>query len=321
MAEPSDRRFVVGYALLPEKQQSFIRPSLVAIARDRGIDLVPIDPLQPLFEQGPFDCLIHKLQGYEWRLELINFSAKYPGVPVVDKPLYNIERLHHRITMLQVVSELDVPHGTETFGVPKHMLVYNPNSEAFSGIIPLRFPIIAKPLLSDGSAKSRTMSLILGPASMRGLKPPVVLQEFVNHGRVVFKVYVVGNYVRCVKRKSLPDLSPEQPDCVLPITFSHHNPEDVVEYSEHLEAAELPPLSFLEKIAMGLRKATGLRLFDFNMIRDANARNHYFIIDINYFPDYSKIPGYEEFVADFLLDMVREKVDTPDVTSSFFPIF
>ncbi|KAG5562281.1 hypothetical protein RHGRI_005119 [Rhododendron griersonianum] len=35
------------------------------------------------------------------------------------------------------------------------------------------------------------------------LKPPIVLQEFVNHGGVIFKVYVVGNYVKCVKRNSL----------------------------------------------------------------------------------------------------------------------
>ncbi|KAG6528106.1 hypothetical protein ZIOFF_010255 [Zingiber officinale] len=78
-------------------------------------------------------------------------------------------------------------------------------------------------------------------------------------------------------------------------------------FSEHLEAAELPPSSFLKNIAMGLRQATGLPLFNFDMIRDANARSHHFIVDINYFPGYPKLPDYEQFMTNFFLDMVYKK--------------
>ncbi|KAE9452415.1 hypothetical protein C3L33_15684, partial [Rhododendron williamsianum] len=48
------------------------------------------------------------------------------------------------------------------------------------------------------------MSLVFNREGLSKLKPPIVLQEFVNHGGVIFKVYVVGNYVKCVKRNSLP---------------------------------------------------------------------------------------------------------------------
>ncbi|KAJ0642253.1 putative inositol-pentakisphosphate 2-kinase [Helianthus annuus] len=56
------------------------------------------------------------------------------------------------------------------------------------------------------------MSLVLNHAGLtKGLKldPPMVLQQFVNHGGVIFKVYVAGEYVKCVKRSSLPDVSSE----------------------------------------------------------------------------------------------------------------
>ena len=44
---------------------------------------------------------------------------------------------------------------------------------------------------------------------LRKLRPPLVLQEFVNHGGVIFKVYIVGDHVTCIKRRSLPDVSKE----------------------------------------------------------------------------------------------------------------
>ncbi|KAI8557544.1 hypothetical protein RHMOL_Rhmol04G0018800 [Rhododendron molle] len=58
--------------------------------------------------------------------------------------------------------------------------------------------------VADGSVKSHKMSLVFHREGLSKLKPPIVLQEFVNHGGVIFKVYVVGDYVKCVKRDSLP---------------------------------------------------------------------------------------------------------------------
>ena len=40
------------------------------------------------------------------------------------------------------------------------------------------------------------------------------MQEFVNHGGVVFKVYVVGEHVKCMKRRSLKDKC-EEGNCVV----------------------------------------------------------------------------------------------------------
>ncbi|WOK98681.1 hypothetical protein Cni_G07393 [Canna indica] len=311
MAEHS-RRFAVGYALAPKKQQSFIQASLVELARERGIDLVPIDTTLPLANQGPFDCVLHKLYGEEWKAQLEDFVDKNPGVSIVDPPLA-IERLHNRISMLQVVSELEIPQERETFGIPSQVVIYDSGALSNSGVVgALRFPVIAKPLVADGSAKSHKMALVFQRDGLLKLKPPLVLQEFVNHGGVIFKVYVVGDYVQCVKRKSLPDVSEEKLECSEgSMTFSQVSnltAQDSLEseYSVHLEEAEMPPLSFITDIARGLKRAMGLHLFNFDVIRDVKAGNRYLVIDINYFPGYAKMPFYEKALTDFFWDIVHE---------------
>lgn len=42
---------------------------------------------------------------------------------------------------------------------------------------------VAKPLVADGSDKSHAMSLAYDTNCLRELDPPLVLQEFVNHGK------------------------------------------------------------------------------------------------------------------------------------------
>ncbi|KAL5224012.1 hypothetical protein ABZP36_010651 [Zizania latifolia] len=310
------RRYLIGYALAPKKQQSFIQPSLLSRAAARGIDLVPVDPSRRLPDQGPFHLLIHKLYGDDWRTQLDSFSALHPSVPVVDPP-HAIDRLHNRISMLQVVSELDVPlHGDHTFGIPSQVVVYDAAALADSGLLAaLRFPIIAKPLVADGTAKSHKMSLVYHREGLHKLRPPLVLQEFVNHGGVIFKVYVVGGHVTCVKRRSLPDVSKEILEDTTAegsVSFSQVSnlptERTAKEYYEdmRLEDAIMPPTAFINELAGGLRRALGLQLFNFDMIRDVRAGDRYLVIDINYFPGYAKMPGYETVLTDFFCEMVHD---------------
>ncbi|CAD6204605.1 unnamed protein product [Miscanthus lutarioriparius] len=318
-AEPSSGvthppRYAIAYALAPKKQQSFIQPSLVAQAAARGMDLVPVDASRPLAEQGPFHLLIHKLYGDDWRAQLVAFAARHPAVPVVDPP-HAIDRLHNRISMLQVVSELD--HAADqdgTFGIPSQVVVYDAAALADSGLLAaLRFPLIAKPLVADGTAKSHKMSLVYHREGLAKLRPPLVLQEFVNHGGVIFKVYVVGGHVTCVKRRSLPDVSPEDDASAQgSVSFSQVSnlptERTAEEYygEKSLEDAVMPPAAFINQIAGGLRRALGLQLFNFDMIRDVRAGDRYLVIDINYFPGYAKMPGYETVLTDFFWEMVQK---------------
>uniref|UniRef100_A0A0A9GNG7 inositol-1,3,4-trisphosphate 5/6-kinase n=1 Tax=Arundo donax TaxID=35708 RepID=A0A0A9GNG7_ARUDO len=73
-----------------------------------------------------------------------------------------------------------------------------------------------------------------------------------------------------------------------------------------LEDAVMPPAAFVNQIAGGLRRALGLQLFNFDMIRDVRAGDRYLVIDINYFPGYAKMPGYETVLTDFFWEMVHK---------------
>ncbi|GFZ17129.1 inositol 1,3,4-trisphosphate 5/6-kinase family protein [Actinidia rufa] len=315
MAEPT-RRFAVGYALAPKKQQSFIQDSLVNLARERGIDLVRIDVEKPLVEQGPFDCVLHKVSGEDWTKQLKEYSAKNPTALVIDSP-EAIERLHNRISMLEVVNELEIEAETESFGIPKQIVIYESEKllDPSSWGEGVKFPVIAKPLVADGSAKSHKMSLVFNREGLKKLKPPIVLQEFVNHGGVIFKVYVVGDYVKCVKRKSLPDVSEEKLRSLEGLlsfsqvsNVSTHERDDGKYYKlMDLEDAEMPPESLITDIAHGLRRATELHLFNFDVIRDTRIGNRYLVIDINYFPGYAKMPSYETVLTDFFWDVLDKK--------------
>ncbi|KAI3693782.1 hypothetical protein L1987_76734 [Smallanthus sonchifolius] len=318
MAEVTTTRFRVGYALLLKKQRSFIQRSLVNSARERGIDLIRIDTDKPLADQGPFDCVLHKLNCEEWRKQLKDYSIRNPSSVVIDSP-DAIRRLHNRISMLEVVLEIEAAElkagDSASFGTPKQTVVYELDKlkDPTCWSVGLKFPVIAKPLVADGSIKSHKMSLIFSREGLEQLKPPTVLQEFVNHGGVIFKVYVVGEYVKCVRRKSLADISDEKLGslhgsfsfCQVSNMSSHVKNDET--YYKVLEDAELPPMHLITNIARGLRRAMKLHLFNFDVIRDTRVWNRYLVIDINYFPGYAKMPGYESVLTDFFWDVLTKE--------------
>ncbi|KAL3524542.1 hypothetical protein ACH5RR_017376 [Cinchona calisaya] len=303
-------RYRIGYALSPKKVESFIKPSLLNLAHQRRIDLIPIDPCKPLIQQGPFDCVLHKLSGHQWDQQLRLYSSLNPTVPIIDPP-DAIRRLHNRASMLQVVSDLQIPHQSDehllTFGIPHQIFVQD--SQLLSDGDPttlsgLEFPVIAKPLVADGTANSHQMSLVFNQEGLKGLEAPLVLQEFVNHGGVVFKVYVAGVHVQCVKRRSLPDISDS--DDVGGYNLMTFSQISNLKDDKKDSYIEMPPVSFLTDLAQALRNALSLHLFNFDVIRDSRSGNHrYLVIDINYFPGYAKIPSYETLLTDFFLDIIH----------------
>ncbi|CAI9775115.1 unnamed protein product [Fraxinus pennsylvanica] len=313
MAEETVTRYRIGYALEPQKVHTVIQSSLIIHAKNRGIDLVQIDLSKPLIDQAPYHCIIHKLYGPEWCRQLQEFSSRNPDVIVVD-PLDSIDRLHNRISMLQVVNELKICQQPEiSFGIPKQIFV--DNLAFFYEIEGLKFPVIAKPLVANGSANSHQMALVFNKEGLKGLKPPIILQEFVNHGGLIFKVYVAGDHVKCVKRKSLPDISEYAVSSEDLLPFSQISNLIAQDQSDEnvaklIEEAEMPPSSFVTEIANGLKHALKLNLFNFDMIRDSMVGNRYLVIDINYFPGYANLPSYETFLTDFFLDIVQRKQST-----------
>jgi hypothetical protein len=73
------------------------------------------------------------------------------------------------------------------------------------------------------------------------------------------------------------------------------------------KAAELPPRELLDCLSKELRHRLGLHLFNLDIIREGGVGNNYYVIDINYFPGYGKMPDYEMVFTDFLLTLSTTK--------------
>nr|XP_043610733.1 inositol-tetrakisphosphate 1-kinase 1-like [Erigeron canadensis] len=302
---PDRDRYIVGYALSTRKLSSFMTPHLINHAKHHAaIDFVKIDTSKPLTQQSPFHCILHKIKTNEWKLNLHDYTLKNPTTIIIDPPS-KIERLHNRISMLEFIpNQLKIPN----LNIPNQHIVED--SSTLSIINPeLKFPVIAKPLVADGSTNSHNMSLVLNQQGLTKLdiEFPVVLQQFVNHGGVIFKVYVAGDYVKCVVRGSLADISDEmrkkmslESEGVL--CFSQISNSAMAS-----DAVEMPATEFVANVAKRMREVLGLRLFNFDMVRDCHNGSGYLVIDINYFPGYEKLPSYETVITDFLLDVLKSQ--------------
>ncbi|KAJ7946191.1 Inositol-tetrakisphosphate 1-kinase [Quillaja saponaria] len=305
------QELVVGYALTSKKKKSFLQPQLISLARNKGIFFVAIDLNRPLSEQGPFDVILHKLSGKEWCEIIEDYRQKHSEVVILDLPAA-IKQLHNRQSMLQDVAALNLCDSHGKVDVPRQLVVTKdpssvPYEVAKSG---LNLPLVAKPLVVDGSAKSHELFLAYDELSLSELEPPLVLQEFVNHGGLLFKIYVIGETINIVRRFSLPNVSKRELSKVAGV-FRFPRVSCAAASADDADLdpsiAELPPRPLLERLARELRCRLGLRLFNIDMIRKDGTKDVFYVIDINYFPGYGKMPGYEHIFTDFLLSLMQNK--------------
>ncbi|KAK7317178.1 hypothetical protein RJT34_01184 [Clitoria ternatea] len=306
--QPQILRYQIGYAIPPKKLKDFLGTTLLDYTKQRGIDLIQIDLTKPLAQQGPFHCILHKLYSQDWaQLKLDQYTSENPHKPVFDPP-HLVHRLHNRSSMLDAITHFKTTCKNATVSVPKQVVIDVNDVNAIDQISStLRFPIIAKPLIVDGTMHSHELCLVFDREGLKTLNAPVVLQEFVNHGGVVFKVYVAGDHVTCVKRRSLPDITEEKAKTLKgTVPFSLISNVSVQDEND-IEKAETPPKGLITEMGKALREGTGLNLFNVDVIRDGEDCGRYYVVDVNYFPGYSKLPSYESFVTGFLLDCLQNK--------------
>jgi len=217
----------VGFALRKEKAAKHVRTELVEEGRARGIEIVVIDEGRPLEQQGPFDVILQKIRRKEFEEELEAYVERHPEVRLCDPPAAT-HKLRNRKSMLDVVpregfrfdesSRSPLPSVSPsscsyTCTVPNHVVLeegvgYEEAQKrvASSG---LTYPFLAKSLWADGRAGSHDIAVVWSVEGLRQLcaesnsKLPVLLEQYVDHGECLFKVYVLGNQHVLVTRPSL----------------------------------------------------------------------------------------------------------------------
>ncbi|TDG98804.1 hypothetical protein EPR50_G00204470 [Perca flavescens] len=302
----------VGYWLSEKKMKKLNFQAFADLCRKRGIEVVQLDLSQPLEEQGPLDVIIHKLtdlileadQNDSQAVLLVqrvqDYIDAHPETIVLD-PLPAIRTLLDRCKSYQLINRIETCMQDERICSPPFMVL---NTECSPDVLEqikrqgLTFPFICKTRVAHGT-NSHEMAIIFSEEDLKDVKPPCVIQSFINHNAVLYKVFVVGDSYTVVERPSLKNF-PAGPADREAIFFNSHNvskPESSSDLTTRENVESQPPSDdVIRELSRSLRQALGVSLFGIDVIIN-NQTGQHAVIDINAFPGYEGVP---EFFNDLL---------------------
>lgn len=304
----------VGYWLSEKKMKKLNFQAFADLCRKRGIEVVQLDLSQPLEDQGRLDVIIHKLtdlileadQNDSQAMLLVQrvqvYIDAHPETIVLD-PLPAIRTLLDRCKSYQLIHRIECCMQDERICSPPFMVL---NSECTPEVLEqikrqgLTFPFICKTRVAHGT-NSHEMAIIFSEEDLKDVRPPCVIQSFINHNAVLYKVFVVGDSHTVVERPSLKNF-PAGPADRRAIFFNSHNvskPESSSDLTsrENVEGVSQPPSEdVIRELSRLLRQELNVSLFGIDVIIN-NQTGQHAVIDINAFPGYEGVP---EFFTDLL---------------------
>ncbi|XP_067848038.1 inositol-tetrakisphosphate 1-kinase [Heptranchias perlo] len=304
----------VGYWLSEKKIKKLNFQAFADLCRKRGIDVVQLDLEKPIEDQGPLDVIIHKLtdvileadqndaQSQELVQRFQDYIDAHPETIILD-PLPAIRTLLDRCRSYELIRRLEGYMQDERVCSPPFMELSSQCGEDTMAEIEkhkLTFPFICKTRVAHGT-NSHEMAIIFSEGGLKDIKPQCVIQSFINHNAVLYKVFVVGESYTVVERPSLKNFSTGVSDRKT-IFFNSHNvskPESSSDLTalDVVEGVFRPPSDeVIRKISRTLREALGISLFGIDVIIN-NQTGQHAVIDINAFPGYEGVP---EFFAELI---------------------
>eukprot|EP00013_Stygamoeba_regulata_P021228 CAMPEP_0177657038 /NCGR_PEP_ID=MMETSP0447-20121125/15950_1 /TAXON_ID=0 /ORGANISM="Stygamoeba regulata, Strain BSH-02190019" /LENGTH=317 /DNA_ID=CAMNT_0019161323 /DNA_START=57 /DNA_END=1007 /DNA_ORIENTATION=- len=310
MASTIPTDFHVGFQMLASKMKKMGFDEVVTFFTSKGVQCTRIDPQRPIAEQGDFDVALVKLTDYlvdetdaesrkileNWK----NYTETHPEVCIVD-PMESQRLVIDRLDtckMLQTIhSEMDGVANVRTSRFIELREIPAELSSVLAGA-ELSYPIICKTLAACGSAESHDMGIAFNEDGLRAFAAPLLLQEYVNHDRSLFKVFTLGDWFDVVTRSSLPNLEADdsRENWLFNSQGLNLNIKGTKDESDFLDP---PSTECLRSITRTLSKCLGLTLFGFDLVTDNKTGKHV-IIDINYFPGYSGVEDFPQMLLTHL---------------------
>lgn len=307
----------MGYWLSERKMKRLHFQDFTELCRKNGLEVVPLDLTKSLEDQGPLDVIIHKLtdvileadQNDAQSLQLVkrfeDYVNAHPETIVLD-PFPAIRTLLDRCKSYELIHRIEDHMKDERICSPPFMELtdgFDVDSLELEKNN-LTFPFICKTRVAHGT-NSHEMAIIFNEEDLKDVKPPCVIQSFINHNAVLYKVFVVGESYTVVQRPSLKNFPiglAERPS----IFFNSHNvskPEsssDLTALDKIEGLFERPNDDVIRELSKALRQALGISLFGIDIIIN-NQTGQHAVIDINAFPGYEGVP---EFFNDLLNHIV-----------------
>ncbi|KAI4573240.1 hypothetical protein MJG53_020937 [Ovis ammon polii x Ovis aries] len=178
------------------------------------VSLSQLNLSRPIEEQGPLDVIIHKLtdvileadQNDSQALELVRRFQEYidahPETIVLD-PLPAIRTLLDRSKSYELIRKIEAYMKDDRICSPPFMELTSLCGDDTMRLLEengLAFPFTLGPL-------SPQMAIVFNQEGLSAIQPPCVVQNFINHNAVLYKVFVVGESYTVVQRPSLKNFS------------------------------------------------------------------------------------------------------------------
>ncbi|KAL4520125.1 hypothetical protein Ndes2526B_g01335 [Nannochloris sp. 'desiccata'] len=286
---------------------------------------------------------------YRPELKFILDKLHSSGCCIID-PLENLEKVIDRVQMADALDaackaarKLALPVRAPAWHLIEHK--FSPDIlRTASTASKVSLPCVVKPQVACGIEESHQMAFVLHPSGLHSdleVPLPALLQEYVDHNSTVWKVYVAGNQVFSVQKRSTPDLQPlrdflashvssgevvgnggeEEEDLGIPTSIEFNSLESLPTSLPWLRRlidssdagtttlAPVPPAAlmhpgFLTQLAQVFRKHLGLTLFGFDVVFDY-AAGEAVVLDLNFFPSFRGIPEAPVALRTTLLEIYK----------------
>uniref|UniRef100_A0A8C7VL20 Inositol-tetrakisphosphate 1-kinase a n=1 Tax=Oncorhynchus mykiss TaxID=8022 RepID=A0A8C7VL20_ONCMY len=267
-----------------------------------------------------------------------DYIDTHPEMVVLD-PLPAIRTLLDRCKSYQLIRRLEDCMKDERICSPPFMVL---RSECGTDTLKhiqkhgITFPFICK----TPNSNSHEMAIIFSEEDLKDVKPPCVIQNFINHDAVLYKVYVVGEAYYVVERPSIRNFPSGPAGQIYPIPSfkmysfptaynTHHLPgfcfperkpiffhsHDVskpecasdLNSRDNVEGVSRVPIDdVIREISRCLRRALDVSLFGIDIII-SNQTGQHAVIDINAFPGYEGVPEFFDDLLSHLTSVLQER--------------
>ncbi|XP_078447241.1 inositol 1,3,4-trisphosphate 5/6-kinase 4 isoform X2 [Wolffia australiana] len=171
----------------------------------------------------------------------------------------------------------------------------------------LSFPCIVKPQAACGVPHAHQMALVFTAEDFENLQVPLpaIVQEYVDHGSTIYKIYVLGEKIFYAVKKSMPNastlLSQSEMNQSGPITFDSlkslpTKKDDTLSGKEQTDQQAVLDLDLITAAAKWLRGHLDLAIFGFDVVIQEGSGDHV-VVDLNYLPSFKEVPDNEAVPA------------------------
>eukprot|EP00762_Andalucia_godoyi_P000037 ANDGO_02305.mRNA.1 Inositol-tetrakisphosphate 1-kinase 1 len=317
----------IGFAMNPKKSKNFLEP-FSDFLTSRGVQHVVFD-LNHLSLEVPhdIDVLVHKITDFMASVDdpkskeciqaFNRILERFPNAVLLDDPACIAHCLHRSVMYEKLENAF---RGKERVHIPRCFTASSgADAVQLRTKLGMRFPLLVKSEIACGRSDTHDFVILSTEPQLEAcaLTVPFVVQEFVNHGGIVYKVYVVHDHVWANTRRSIRDLQQSESICTC-FNSQHEFPDllaNVADLSNPVVDAAL--LAVFADIAKSIHSAFGLHLFGFDVLipsRDASAASdptdpeqQYLVVDVNYFPSYKKTPNIYAVLLEFTSQLIATR--------------